>query len=310
MLFFMAVSIFKCFLILLSIFFSPHLIVSQNIILNYPLKVGNIFVFTDSSSNSNYLSFMKCTVTKDTTINNKQYFEIDRFPFYYYGSMWYRFDSLSGRFLYYNSETNCSNYFHESLKDSLWARLGDSVKQCSAYLNKCSDTNSITIFGHPEISRSFTFNYYAGIRTSHTFARYVSKFGLITFEEGGSSLFGSSDTRFLLVGCVLNDTVYGDTTNYIIGNQKYYLFQNYPNPFNPITVIKYEITQIAMVTIKVFDTLGKEVKNLVDEFKPPGIYSISFDGTNLASGIYFYVIEVPLGASDTFIESKKMVLVK
>jgi hypothetical protein len=83
------------------------------------------------------------------------------------------------------------------------------------------------------------------------------------------------------------------------------LYQNYPNPFNPIAVIKYDIPQNSKVLIKVYDILGREVKQLVDEFKQAGSYTINFDGTNLASGVYFYRIE-----AGKFIDSKKMVLVK
>jgi hypothetical protein len=83
------------------------------------------------------------------------------------------------------------------------------------------------------------------------------------------------------------------------------LYQSYPNPFNPIAMIKYDIPQNSKVLIKVYDLLGREVKQLVDEFKQAGSYSVNFDGTNLASGVYFYRIE-----AGQFVDSKKMVLVK
>jgi len=83
------------------------------------------------------------------------------------------------------------------------------------------------------------------------------------------------------------------------------LYQNYPNPFNPLTNIKYQITNNKFVTLKVFDLLGKEVATLVNEKQQPGIYEVSFDGSNLTSGVYFYRIQ----AGD-FIQVKKMVLVK
>lgn len=83
------------------------------------------------------------------------------------------------------------------------------------------------------------------------------------------------------------------------------LYNNYPNPFNPVTNIKYEINKNINVKITIYNILGQEVKILVNEFKKAGNYEIKFDGTNLASGIYFYRIE----AGD-FIEAKKMVLIK
>lgn len=83
------------------------------------------------------------------------------------------------------------------------------------------------------------------------------------------------------------------------------LFNNYPNPFNPKTNIKFSIKSNRWVKITIYDLLGKEVSVPVNQYKEKGEYSLEFNGSNLASGIYFYRIE----AGD-FVESKKMVLVK
>lgn len=83
------------------------------------------------------------------------------------------------------------------------------------------------------------------------------------------------------------------------------LKQNYPNPFNPSTKIKFSIPKTAYVQVQIYDILGRTVKELVNEFKDKGVYSVTFDGTGLASGVYFYTIE-----AGTFKETKKMVLVK
>ncbi len=86
---------------------------------------------------------------------------------------------------------------------------------------------------------------------------------------------------------------------------KFSLSQNYPNPFNPTTKINYALPNASKVSIKIYDILGRVVKQLVNEFKDAGYYSEIFDGTNLASGVYFYRIE-----AGKFVESKKMVIVK
>lgn len=85
---------------------------------------------------------------------------------------------------------------------------------------------------------------------------------------------------------------------------EYRLIGNYPNPFNPSTIIKYEIPRDANVKIKVFDILGKEVFSL-NEFKKAGSYDLKFDGSNLASGLYFYSLE-----ASGFKDTKKMLLIK
>jgi photosystem II stability/assembly factor-like uncharacterized protein len=88
------------------------------------------------------------------------------------------------------------------------------------------------------------------------------------------------------------------------------LSQNYPNPFNPSTKIKFEIpgqvrNDNTLVTLKVYDILGREVSTLVNEEKPAGEYEVEFDGSSLPSGIYFYQLK-----AGEYVETKKMVLLK
>jgi len=90
---------------------------------------------------------------------------------------------------------------------------------------------------------------------------------------------------------------------------QFILAQNYPNPFNPSTVINYEIPLGGNVNIKLFDVSGKELNNLINEFKQAGYYSVSFNGSNLSSGTYFYRIIVE-SAGQNFVTTKKMVLTK
>jgi hypothetical protein len=87
--------------------------------------------------------------------------------------------------------------------------------------------------------------------------------------------------------------------------EQFELFQNYPNPFNPSTVISYQLPVNSIVTLKVYDLLGREVATLVDEYKPAGRYEVEFDAGNLASGSYFYKLQ-----AGEFIETKKLILMK
>lgn len=91
------------------------------------------------------------------------------------------------------------------------------------------------------------------------------------------------------------------------------LSQNYPNPFNPSTKIRFSITKLSFVTLKVYDLLGREVATLVNEEKPAGSYEVmfnTFSGENgLTSGVYFYRISAASGTSN-FTETKKLVLLK
>ncbi|MDP4195440.1 MAG: LamG-like jellyroll fold domain-containing protein [Bacteroidota bacterium] len=91
---------------------------------------------------------------------------------------------------------------------------------------------------------------------------------------------------------------------------KYSLSQNYPNPFNPSTKIRYTIPEVTLVKIKVYDILGKEVAELVNEIKTPGTYETGFSeksthSSKLSSGIYLYRIE-----TSEYSESKMMIMLK
>ena len=83
------------------------------------------------------------------------------------------------------------------------------------------------------------------------------------------------------------------------------LSQNYPNPFNPSTKINYDLPTDSKVSIKLFDMSGREVMTLVNEVKTAGYYTVSFNGANLSSGVYFYTI-----SADNFVSTKKMTLIK
>lgn len=85
------------------------------------------------------------------------------------------------------------------------------------------------------------------------------------------------------------------------------LFQNYPNPFNPVTIIRYSVKEKGLVTLKIFDLLGREIAVLVNEEKDKGKYEIEFDAEKygLSSGIYFYQMK-----SGGYTSVKKMVLLR
>jgi flagellar hook assembly protein FlgD len=92
--------------------------------------------------------------------------------------------------------------------------------------------------------------------------------------------------------------------------ERFRLEQNYPNPFNPSTQIEYELPASTEVTLKIYNLLGQEVKTLVTEIQGKGVYTVEWNGTNhngleVAGGIYFYRL-----ISDTFVQTRKMILLK
>ena len=92
--------------------------------------------------------------------------------------------------------------------------------------------------------------------------------------------------------------------------EEYALDQNYPNPFNPTTRISYTIAERGLVSIDVFDILGRHVSTLLNEVQPAGSYEITWNGRNnenlpVTSGVYFYRLR-----SGSFAKTNKMVLLK
>jgi len=83
------------------------------------------------------------------------------------------------------------------------------------------------------------------------------------------------------------------------------LLQNYPNPFNPSTVIRFQLSVVGNILLKLYDVRGREIQTLVNERLQPGTYEVSFDGSQLTSGVYFYKI-----MTDSYSETKRMIMIK
>ncbi len=90
---------------------------------------------------------------------------------------------------------------------------------------------------------------------------------------------------------------------------KYELSQNYPNPFNPTTKINYALPFDSKVSIALYDMTGREITKIINTTQPAGYHTVQFNGSSLASGVYFYNI-IAEGGNNKFITTKKMVLVK
>ncbi|MEN8193775.1 MAG: T9SS type A sorting domain-containing protein, partial [Bacteroidota bacterium] len=87
--------------------------------------------------------------------------------------------------------------------------------------------------------------------------------------------------------------------------KEYSLSQNYPNPFNPSTVINFSLPENGLVTLKIYNILGEEVAEVINNVKAAGNYKVSFNASNLASGMYIYQIQ-----AGKFSAAKKMMLIK
>jgi len=128
-----------------------------------------------------------------------------------------------------------------------------------------------------------------------------------------SGSFNQNALLFSLVNIsVEENSIAKDSTEIVksaVKPTEYILEQNYPNPFNPVTQIKYSIVDNGIVTLKIYDILGREIVTLVNEEKTSGNYEVGFDASNLSSGIYLYTLSTT-GGGGSFIQTRKMVLLK
>jgi len=150
------------------------------------------------------------------------------------------------------------------------------------------------------------FNWYFLQTQQFGLGYYVSIFAyndsLVWAVGGGGNIINTKNGGELLVK--IPETGFNEISEFT-------LLQNYPNPFNPATKIEYAIPKDNFVNIKIYNLLGKEIMSLVDDLKKAGRYEISFDGSNLPSGVYYYKIKAgsPREAGG-FEQVRKMLLIK
>ncbi|MBN1399153.1 MAG: T9SS type A sorting domain-containing protein [Bacteroidetes bacterium] len=108
------------------------------------------------------------------------------------------------------------------------------------------------------------------------------------------------------IDSLYNETVLTNVTGKTnLVPKKFSLYQNYPNPFNPSTTIIYELPMSTMLEIKVYNSIGQEVMVLKNKFENAGVHEVTFENSNLSSGIYFYKMK-----AGSFTSTKKMLLIK
>ena len=129
--------------------------------------------------------------------------------------------------------------------------------------------------------------------------------GYYTDNSSGCTMTSGSNLSYRPNVCFTVTTISKEGTTSNIVPNTYSLSQNYPNPFNPVTRINFDIPKQGLVTMKIFDILGREIRTLVNEVKTPGKYSVDFNGTEFSSGVYFYRLE-----SNGFTDIKRMILIK
>jgi hypothetical protein len=268
----------------------------------FPIAIGNRWVFDVWYYPAAAWSRGSFKITRDTIINNRRYFYLNGFPLSTMHSSycWISYDTSTGVLKLKPEAFGSSDDYIK-----LSSHTGDTLN----YI--CSRIADTSVFNYQSKRKLFEYHYYASHENGMRELDLIKNIGPVYYINTHGTLSGYEEVKCLLRGCVINGVLYGDTStvgiNSISNNipDKYALYQNYPNPFNPTTIIRFQIKDLRLVTIKAYDILGKEVVTLVNDKLKAGEYEVTFDGSMLPSGVYFYKLQ----AGD-FTETKKMLMIK
>jgi hypothetical protein len=315
-----SIFIIICFIMSIQVFSQD-----TNIVKFFPLKIGNVWVYSAYSSGTlcSQGTKRRIKVINSIIINSHKYFIVSDTTKITsgggncctgtgYGIDTLRIDSSNGC-IYKYSYQGCNYLNHEIMIDSLNARLHDTIKiNCRLIIQYgyvCNDTAQHLFFGILHQYRGFRDEFFEGA-IDKSFAKDI---GIV----GYGCHFQYAQGTGTIIGCFVDGILFGDTS-FVTGVEQisteipksFSLYQNYPNPFNPSTKIKFSIpapspVERVEVRLVIYDALGRELQTLVNEQLQPGTYETEWDGTNYSSGIYYYKLIV-----GNYTETKKMVLIK
>lgn len=317
-------QLLKNFLKFLVLVISPIPLLAQGSSSSYfPMQIGNYWEYWGGMENPE----KRFVLIKGDTLmpNGKKYFK------FYYQNIG---DTYSGNYRYFRSEGDSLifRYTGDNLCNTQEEVLYNFSAKDSSYWQVCSSVPG----SHPPektyyyaIWKTFIEYYpFPGFSGAVDIKRFTNV--LITKENGKEEITWSPrvgigfidivkgigeyrswydlSPEWRLVGAIINENKYG-TVTYVDESQNKsllsYQLNAYPNPFNPTTNIRYSISVISSVQLKIYDILGNEIKTLVNETMPAGSYTVKFDGSALSSGVYIYTLQ-----AGEYRASKKLLLLQ
>ncbi len=174
--------------------------------------------------------------------------------------------------------------------------------------NECNwlltDNNTATLTGTGKINNHGNFGFLLIAKNSPDKLRII----IFDKDDGDNIVYDNLNPQSIHGAIVMYNRCFlskeGDE-EILTAPVEFTLEQNYPNPFNPTTTINYSIPEAGNVELKVYDVLGNEVANLVNQEMAPGNYTANFDASSLASGIYIYRLQ-----TGSLMQTRKMILMK
>lgn len=268
----------------------------------YPLQIGNIWQYHYSISISESYN-LTIEVIGDTVINENIYFILNSWN----GHTYQRVED--NQFVFeYNSRTNKEylRYNFVSPDRSIWPI--DSIngqygiyETFLKYIHIYGDTLESKIYNSAYIDTS-------AVVSDTSWSSMVDGLAIVVTKGLGITEYGQGINYGSFVGAIINGNKLGIVTSVSRSNnieEKYYLHQNYPNPFNPLSVIEFFIPESGVVELLIYNSIGEKVDELLNSFLLHGIHQITFNGSKLSSGVYFYVLR-----TKNYVSTKKMLLIK
>jgi len=203
------------------------------------------------------------------------------------------------------------NYAYRFYKDTLGVLAKDSLNIFGSTNNGVSWVLIKSLVATETVQRGY--NSHTNLTTSSGTEEYTAPMNIEWATKVFQIPVGLNRIKFVAYSSNGNNLFIDDINNNPDGIKinssiipgKYSLDQNYPNPFNPSTKINFSIPRQLFVTLKIFDMLGREVAQLVNEELQTNSYSVDFNASNLPSGMYFYKLETA-----EFTYAKRMMLIK
>jgi len=277
----------------------------------FPLQTGNHWEYAMFEYPTTYYFF--ANITGDTLMPNGKSYKILKENFkdasYNYYSYYRNEGMLVYKYIGIPDSMHCPEgeyiEYNFAARDSVIWPICDYI--FDAQYKSCVDT----YIQHEYITQTDietkTFFYVAIDNVDTIWSPLSTQIIDIAKNIGIESKTGES-VHYSLFAAVLNGITYGHPVG--MNDQKsipltFSLSQNYPNPFNPSTTINYSLAKAGNVKLTVYNSIGSKVADIVNEYKPAGIYSVHFNGSHLATGIYLYRME-----SGNFTASRKFILIK
>jgi hypothetical protein len=246
---------------------------AQNNHTYFPHHIGNLWQWLDNRDSIITQEFIRDSIDQSgcTYIHTGD----TSSPFTY----WHWKISAGGDSVFYHPfKENLLKYKFPVEVDEVWMSSGTTATVREVF--------EITLFGITTTVAHLDYAHPDSAAVLHEYFAYGIGLNFYVVGSSSGNLAGS-----LINGIILGQVILNTENEVTPELNSFELFNNYPNPFNPVTNIEYQLSEPAFVYLRVYNTLGEQVKILVNEMQNSGRYSVRFNAEGLTSGVYFYKIE-------------------